>query len=673
MVMIAKIENLANLVLTNLPIKQQTRNPKKLQRQQGLIQTNGCILSVKNDSPAHNGSCLCTNFHIGKKTAIRLEKCANRIIESISTLKPSSCPTNGLDIDDDLCELLNLVALLLNTFRCVNTSALALFESCCQVIYEIILDFSSPNNPDFYNKRHDLYLCLTGSIVPLGINALNSIQQRLEKNSQPLPNEGSNILSTIAEMLRNLMRCQECWKDHEQMLCKQLLTLPTNCPLALSQLNMSLDSLHARQLEINATISLQNDRILSDLRHVLDGIWRNAGIIPHIHPFGSRISALGDLGSDLDVCLTFSEGYGDRSAVVPVFMDNRSKGVIPNYRCMKTTSVLKDIRRELRGSRHFQFMDVIFWSRIPIITFKHVATGVEIDLCVGNELGCQNTLLLKAYGEADARLYKLLLAVKQWASRRYISNAKSGLLSSFSWCLLALYAAKCHFAFRLPEFSLTHYAVERLKRASEEIAFHTEGHEMFHLQQTSLDQSSDNVTAGELLLHFFTYFGCEDEQNFSYLTGTISLLDGTAPSSAHIGSHDTVHSDAEDNNIEDDDNDSSNASSDEGENEAEHVIIAALTRKRSTRPRPWCIKIEDCFDKRDLGKVVDSFFHQNYFIGEIHRGMTILAIEGCTRMSEAWSCVCEVNLSLPEGGSFAHSLSAKFVEGMVIFNQFVPF
>lgn len=278
-------------------------------------------------------------------------------------------------------------------------------------------------------------------------------------------------------------------------------------------------------------------------------------------------------------------------------------------------------------------------------------SAVQIDLCVGNELGCQNTLLLKAYCEADTRIYKLLLAVKQWASKRYLNNAKSGLLSSFSWCLLALYAAKCHFAYRLPQFLLTHYAVEQLKRTSEDIAFQTEGHEMFHLQQPRSDHSSDSVTAGELLLHFFTYFGCEDAQNFSYLTGKISLHDNTVPSAdITIGCHDTVNSDAEDNNIEDNGSDSSNESNGEGENKAEHAIIEALTRKRSTRPRPWCIKIEDCFDKRDLGKVVDSRFHQNYFIGEIHRGMTILATTGRMHMLDAWSCVCEENESLPEGG-----------------------
>lgn len=378
--MIEKIENLANLILTNLPNKQQTNLPKKSPRQRGLIQNNGCTLSMKNDSLEHNDSCLCTNFHIGRKAATRLEKCANRILESISTFKPSSYPNNnGLDIDDDLCELLNLLAVLLKSFNCVNTIALTLFEPCCQVIYEIILDFSSPENSDIYNKRHDLYLCLMGNVVPLGINSLNSIRQRIEKNSIEVPDRGSQIQSTIEEMLSYLTRCQDCWKGHEEMLCGQLLTLPTNCPLALSQLNLSLDSLHARQLEINATISIQNDRILSDLRQVLNRIWKKAGIIPHIHPFGSRISALGDVGSDLDVCLTFSEDHGDRLAVVPVFMDNRSKGTIPHYRCMMTTSVLKDIRRELRGSRHFQFMDIIFWSRVPIITFKHVVTGVEVS------------------------------------------------------------------------------------------------------------------------------------------------------------------------------------------------------------------------------------------------------------------------------------------------------
>jgi hypothetical protein len=77
-------------------------------------------------------------------------------------------------------------------------------------------------------------------------------------------------------------------------------------------------------------------------------------------------------------------------------------------------------------------------ARIPIVLFRDPATGLQCDLCAGNELAVRNSHLLHCYAEADPRLRRTVLAVKRWARSRQLNDPSAHTLSSYAWALLVL-------------------------------------------------------------------------------------------------------------------------------------------------------------------------------------------------------------------------------------------
>ena len=65
--------------------------------------------------------------------------------------------------------------------------------------------------------------------------------------------------------------------------------------------------------------------------------------------------------------------------------------------------------------------------------------GVDLDLCVDNLLAVRNTQLLRTYAALDPRVTPFVVAVKQWAKTRGVSDASQGTFSSYGHVMLAIH------------------------------------------------------------------------------------------------------------------------------------------------------------------------------------------------------------------------------------------
>ena len=57
---------------------------------------------------------------------------------------------------------------------------------------------------------------------------------------------------------------------------------------------------------------------------------------------------------------------------------------------------------------------------MPIVTLVDAASGLHVDISVGNQLARLKTLLLASYAALDPRARALYVLVKRWARARLI-------------------------------------------------------------------------------------------------------------------------------------------------------------------------------------------------------------------------------------------------------------
>jgi DNA polymerase sigma len=82
-------------------------------------------------------------------------------------------------------------------------------------------------------------------------------------------------------------------------------------------------------------------------------------------------------------------------------------------------------------------------ARVPVIKLRVPgAAATAADITINNVLPLHNTELLRAYSAADDRVRSLLFLVKHWAKCRGLNDTYRGTLSSYAWCLMAVFVAQ---------------------------------------------------------------------------------------------------------------------------------------------------------------------------------------------------------------------------------------
>ena len=83
-------------------------------------------------------------------------------------------------------------------------------------------------------------------------------------------------------------------------------------------------------------------------------------------------------------------------------------------------------------------VEAITASRVPIVQLEDRASGLKIDISVGNQLARLKTLLLGSYAQLDARARALCFVVKRWAHVRKINEPKAKTPNSYTWAQMVV-------------------------------------------------------------------------------------------------------------------------------------------------------------------------------------------------------------------------------------------
>ena len=134
--------------------------------------------------------------------------------------------------------------------------------------------------------------------------------------------------------------------------------------------------------------------------------------------FGSSSCGLNAKGADIDLTIEHPAG--------PNVAHDTSKAVV-----MELGGILG-----CRGA--WANVEAITASRVPIVQLEDRASGLKIDISVGNQLARLKTLLLGSYAQLDTRARALCFVVKRWAHVRKINEPKAKTPNSYTWAQMVV-------------------------------------------------------------------------------------------------------------------------------------------------------------------------------------------------------------------------------------------
>ncbi|CAK0906940.1 unnamed protein product, partial [Prorocentrum cordatum] len=132
-----------------------------------------------------------------------------------------------------------------------------------------------------------------------------------------------------------------------------------------------------------------------------------------ITPFGSHVNGLRTATSDCDLAYSLEEG-----GAKPIVVLQRFASELPKH--------------------GFTGIITVFQASVPLVKAID-ESGVEVDLCIGNQLGIRNSKLVGAYCGLDPRVAEVGRSVKQWAKSMELVGSSDGHLNSYAFTLMTLF------------------------------------------------------------------------------------------------------------------------------------------------------------------------------------------------------------------------------------------
>lgn len=137
-------------------------------------------------------------------------------------------------------------------------------------------------------------------------------------------------------------------------------------------------------------------------------------------------------------------------------------------------------------------------AKVPLLKFKDVSHGLNVDLNCNNSVGIRNTHLLHGYSQSDWRVKPLVILVKLWAQCHNINDAKCMTLSSYSLSLMVLHFLQC---------GVRPAILPCLQKLYPDKYNPTVSIGLIHIPEEIPSYKNDNnQTLGELYLQFFQYY-----------------------------------------------------------------------------------------------------------------------------------------------------------------------
>ncbi|XP_044755934.1 poly(A) RNA polymerase gld-2 homolog A-like [Coccinella septempunctata] len=210
---------------------------------------------------------------------------------------------------------------------------------------------------------------------------------------------------------------------------------------------------------------------------------------------GSTMSGFGLETSDIDMCLLTKPFVNDPRIDALTHLDHVRNLLVND-------GIVKDVE--------------LIVAKVPILKFKDLATGFEIDLNCNNGIGIHNTHLLHCYARLDWRVRAMVVIVKVWAQANNINDAKNMTISSYSLALMVINYLQC--GVTPPVLPCLHGLVPEIFNSSVETS--TDVQEDIDFIR---DFKSDNINCiGDLLIGFLNYYS-----HFNFAEFAISVRTGS--------------------------------------------------------------------------------------------------------------------------------------------------
>uniref|UniRef100_A0A6V7HSU0 C2H2-type domain-containing protein n=1 Tax=Bracon brevicornis TaxID=1563983 RepID=A0A6V7HSU0_9HYME len=205
------------------------------------------------------------------------------------------------------------------------------------------------------------------------------------------------------------------------------------------------------------------------------------------YSFGSRVTGLGGLRSDLDIFLDCSSGphtYARRSPSTLEAVE-RIKAISS---CLETNCDIWMINR------------VILDARVPIVKLTHRPTAIECDVSSSSSITVENTKLIKKYCEVFPNCRKMIIFMKNWMGNCDLTGSNGINSYSIAWMVI----------FFLQQKGILPSVGELINKCGE--SRRIEGWEIgVDLDFKIKNDSEASIT--ELISEFFTFFGDFDYRN----------------------------------------------------------------------------------------------------------------------------------------------------------------
>ncbi|EAW12844.1 PAP/25A associated domain family [Aspergillus clavatus NRRL 1] len=218
-----------------------------------------------------------------------------------------------------------------------------------------------------------------------------------------------------------------------------------------------------------------------------------------VHVFGSSGNKLCSSDSDVDICITTT------------------------YKELEHVCLLA----EVLAKHGMERVVCVSHAKVPIVKIWDPELRLACDMNVNNTLALENTRMVRTYVEIDDRVRPLAMIIKYWTKRRILNDAGlGGTLSSYTWICLIINFLQTRDPPVLPSLQ----ARPHKKRTTADGLVCSFDDDLGSL--TGFGRKNKQ-TLGELLFHFFRYYGHE----LDFEKYVISVREGKLISKEEKGWH----------------------------------------------------------------------------------------------------------------------------------------
>ena len=262
------------------------------------------------------------------------------------------------------------------------------------------------------------------------------------------------------------------------------------------------DALTAEVLDLVEELRQPQDKVMAWKRKLeqLNVCLGSEGLQGHLEPFGSCCNGFSTVSSDLDLCFSLP--------VTQAFTisESRKKGYLerrgPDGLQAELQMRLLDLITKALLTSGFTLEDLHskFGARTPILCVE--SSDFIMDIVTRNQVGIENSRLLRTYSDFDPRVSQLGIAIKYWAKRRGLSNAVRRVLCSYAFILLVIRFLQEELV--VPNLQQDYHDLPRRMCESHDCSFE----DNLELYKEMRGQNPSSV--GDLLVRFFRFYSLFD-------------------------------------------------------------------------------------------------------------------------------------------------------------------